>query len=66
MLQLELAANKKSELVPCSDRVRKENENRVDSSTNESIPVNFYLQGLVNLGIGLLKDGELVKPISFV
>lgn len=23
-------------------------------------------QGLQNIGIGLLKDGELVKPISFV
>jgi hypothetical protein len=23
-------------------------------------------QGLTNIGIGLLKDGELIKPISFV
>ncbi|MED1202738.1 hypothetical protein [Heyndrickxia acidicola] len=45
MLQLELVANKKSELVPCSDRVRQENENRVDSSTNELSQLIFTWSG---------------------
>lgn len=37
-----------------------------DGGTSNVVYLLQDKQGLRNLGIGLLKDGELVKPISFV